>query len=318
MLGRAATLRAPQPSRNAWGLSRLAFAGLTAVFVFFVGAGSLVSVSAQSLPGDALYPAKQASEKFSLSFASNSAVERELKERYLDRRTDEIRQLIAQGRAEEVVFRGTLTSIENGRWIVDDIVVLIPDDMDIPDELSHGVKLEIVGEVQPEGWVEAEQVIVKVYKLDGEVKRIEADTWLVDDLEISITDLSLIENGVQVGDKVLVLVSLEEDEGVTALAIIKGIRVEDDKDDRGSQSDDGSIFDEFDEDDPFQDQEDDNEGDDALEDGGEEDSEGDSSDDGDEDTGDEAGGGDEEDESEEDEDPEDDESEEDEEDDPDD
>ena len=300
MLGRAADLREHKPSRSAWGLSRLAFAGLTAVFVFFVGAGSLVSVSAQSLPGDTLYPAKQASENFSLSFAPNASVQRELKERYLARRTDEIRQLIAQGRAEEVVFRGMLTSIENGRWMVDDIVVLIPDDMDIPDELSHGVKLEVVGEVQPEGWVEAEHVTVKVYKLDGEVKRIEADTWFVGDLKISITDLSLIENGVQVGDKVLVLVNLEEDEGVTALAIIKGIRIEGDQ---GSRSDDGSIFDEFDEDDPFQEQEDESDGDEVLEDGGEEAPESESPDD-DEDKGDEPGGGEEHDEPEEEEDPE--------------
>jgi hypothetical protein len=136
--------------------------------------------------------------------------------------------------------------------MVDDIVVIIPDDMDIPDELSHGVKLEVVGEVQSECWVEAKHVTVKVYKLDGEVKRIEAVTWFVGDLKISITDLCLIENGVQVGDKVLVLVSLEENEEVTALAIIKGIRVEDDKDDRGSRSDDSATDDKFDEDDPFQ------------------------------------------------------------------
>jgi len=286
MLGRAAGLRASIPSRSTWGLSRLAYAGLTAAFVFFVGAGSLISVSAQSLPGDVLYPAKQASEKFSLNLAANPTAQRELKERFLDRRTDEIRRLIAQGRTEEVVFRGTVTAIEDDRWVVDDIVVLIPNDLDVPDELSRGVKLEITGTVQPEGWVEAGRVTVKVYKLDGEVLRIGTDTWLIGDVEISITGLSLIENGVQVGDRVLALVSLEENEGVTALAIIKGINVEDVKEEQGIHFDDGSPFDDFDEDDPIH--EDESDGDDALEDGGEEGSESDSSDDDEGDKGDEA------------------------------
>ncbi len=264
LLGRAADLRTSRPPRSTWGFSRLALAGLTAIFVIVVAAGRLISVSAQSLPGDVLYPAKQASEKFNLSVAANALKQRELTERYLDRRIDEIQQLFAKGRIEEVKFQGNLTSIEDGRWIVDDIVVLILDDLDIPDELSHGVKLEIIGTVQPEGWVEAERVTVKVYKLDGLVKRIGADTWLVGDKEISITDLSLIENGVQVGDKVLVLVNVGDNEQESALAIIKGIRVEGDHNDLGSRSDEDSSYDEFDEDD-------------VLEELGEEDLEGDSS-----------------------------------------
>ncbi|HEY3058345.1 MAG TPA: DUF5667 domain-containing protein [Chloroflexota bacterium] len=80
-------------ARLAAGLTALSFAGAAAA-----------SASATALPGDTLYPVKQASEAVALQLASTDSARQELLLRQVDMRLDETARLLEQGRDTDVAL----------------------------------------------------------------------------------------------------------------------------------------------------------------------------------------------------------------------
>ena len=76
---------------------RVVAAGLVAVIVLVLGAGSAIAASDDALPGDALYGLKRAVERISLAMHRDSAERAALHLRFAQRRLDEIQLLVAAG-----------------------------------------------------------------------------------------------------------------------------------------------------------------------------------------------------------------------------
>lgn len=152
-LARARALRsAPRPGQAF--LSSLTFAArlaLIVLIVFIAGLG-VVTASAQALPGDALYGLKRAVEQVQLNVApadARAALEQAIEER----RVQETRAVLAQGRTVEVEFTGRVEQMAGERWIIRGFIVLVP--LNLQTGIALGDKVTVFGLAQPEGLIRA-------------------------------------------------------------------------------------------------------------------------------------------------------------------
>ena len=113
-------LRAPQSNRTS-PIRRFAFA-LAAIFIVgFISLGSLTAVSQNSLPGDSLYGVKIFSEGVQRSLFDNDSLE----SGFDQRRIQEIQQLLALGRPEEVAFSGAITTQNGTNWVIASLPITV-------------------------------------------------------------------------------------------------------------------------------------------------------------------------------------------------
>lgn len=221
LLAHAAKLRRPRASRAGFRLPRWAFASLLVLaFLLFSTSGLLVT-SAQSLPGDALYPVKRTFEAWSLELAPGLQVKSALKASYEKRRLDETRSLLRMGRTERVSFEGVLSKRVPGEWTVDEIPVRVSPQTTIQGDIQVGMGLEIEGEVRPDGWIEADHIRLRTFRLSGLVEGIGLEMWTIAGLEVRRTPLTLIDQGIRPGDPVLALVQVDDAGGLSALAVLR-------------------------------------------------------------------------------------------------
>lgn len=216
LLGKAESMRRRRP--RWFGLPKFALASFGAMLFFFMGVGGLFAASANSLPGDALYPLKRSVEALSLSIAPSNSLKRSLQSSYEKRRVAEAERLLSLGRSERVTFEGVVRAMNGDELLVDDFLVRIPVDLALPHPLLVGEGVEVSGEVQPDGWIRADGLILKAFQLQGRLERIVGDEWLIDGQRLKATALTLIQPGIQVGDRVIALVRVED--GWVAQAIL--------------------------------------------------------------------------------------------------
>lgn len=147
-------------SQRFWlaSLRRLAVTFAVFVVLFVTGTG-LVGASSETLPGDSLYPVKRTWEGVRLFFAFNARTRQALELEHENERLHELRELFAEGRSEEVDFRGQVTSQAGDEWIVAGVRVLITDETDIRDAgIVAGSPVRVRGVTQGNNTVIAERI----------------------------------------------------------------------------------------------------------------------------------------------------------------
>lgn len=221
VLGMASAMRRRRRLLPLHGFPRLAFAGLAAVLAAFLGMGGLVAASAQSLPGDALYPIKRASESVSLELSGRGATRQSLQADYSQRRSNEVRSLLDMSRSAPVSFQGVVRQQTADSWLVGNIPVSVPKDAQIIGSIEDGVTVEVEGETHG-GDVQARQVRLKAYELDGPVQAITGTHWTVAGTELIADADTIISPGIAVGDTVIVLLEIDDQGHTHARAILRG------------------------------------------------------------------------------------------------
>lgn len=114
-----------RPRPVLWRLPGIAVATVAALLLFVVMSGGAVVVSARSLPGDALYPVKRASERARLFLTFSEAERVRLTAEYQRKRREEARAVIALARTVEVEWQGTISDIRPPRWTVGNLAVTV-------------------------------------------------------------------------------------------------------------------------------------------------------------------------------------------------
>lgn len=131
-------LRAPA-HRQASSISRFIYAIAALLIIGVVALGSLTAASQTSLPGDTLYSVKTFSEGLQRSLLDSDALEANFNQR----RIQEIQQLLALGRAEDVTFSGTI-DFQNGIiWTIASLPITVPTDIPNAAALHVGDKVEV-------------------------------------------------------------------------------------------------------------------------------------------------------------------------------
>lgn len=117
-------LRAPPPRRTSV-VRRVVYAMAAILIIGFISVGGLATVSQNSLPGDALYGAKTFTEGLQKSLFDSD----DLEASFNQRRIQEIQQLLALGRSQEVAFNGMITSQTGSNWVIASLSIVVPNDV---------------------------------------------------------------------------------------------------------------------------------------------------------------------------------------------
>jgi hypothetical protein len=215
--------RASRKGRFAWlgRRSRLAFASLILGLLFLLSWQGLVVASARSLPGDALYPVKRVAEDINLSILPENETRRVVEARFEQRRVEEVKNLLALGRSTGVRFSGVVESQASDHWMVDDVLVQIGAESTITGSIEPGMVVEVSGQTDRQGWVEAVSIRLHSYQFVGEVEEIQEGAWLISGIELLVPRGSQIDPGVRVGDQVIVLVQVDQNTPLRARAILR-------------------------------------------------------------------------------------------------
>lgn len=124
----------------------LPLAGL-ALFLFLLTA-VLLPVSAQTVPGDALYTTKRLIEDIRLSLTSSADGKLQLIDQYNQERIAEIKILLAEGRQENVSFRGPIEAVGEQSWIIASLTTQLADDVIIEGAPEIGLIAIVTGQTK--------------------------------------------------------------------------------------------------------------------------------------------------------------------------
>lgn len=225
LLVEAQRRRALEPRRSplfAWlsNFRAVTVSAVILVVVLTLGITGLSSLNA--LPGDPFYPMKLAAETFTLSLPVKASVRLAWQDSYDLRRRQEVEGLIGRHSEVEVHFTGHLTKSEDGRWMVDEIPLVVTDDRIALLEKYNGRFVYVVADLLPDGQAYLEGIDTRLYEITGEVRAFDGTSLRVDDVTLLVTNDTLIDMPPTVGDAVTVTSMRTGDGGLLALWIGKG------------------------------------------------------------------------------------------------
>ncbi len=209
--------------RASFSLGRLALNALAALLLVIVtlGLGGLASV--QALPGDSLYPVKQALERAQLALSSGAQNRLTLEEQFDSRHAAEVEQLIVRGSSGQMVsFAGVLTlGAVDGFWVAGIPLQLSPDLLASAFNLM-GAYVELDGTLLPDGHVQVSQMQLRLFNLQGRLQQTSASTWLVDGVRVEIAPQTQILGQPQAGQRVDLTAIRLSDGQFLALSVVLG------------------------------------------------------------------------------------------------
>jgi len=222
MLAHAGELRSKKKTFFLSGaFPRLALASLAVVLVFFLSFNGLATVSAKALPGDGLYPVKLAAENISLRLAPSGEARQQLADDYQQRRTEEVRSLLASGLMRNISLEGVIDEVSPEQLIVQGIPVRLNADTEVSGEMIPGRLVKLEGTTQPGGWVDAARLKLRFYVYYGDVISIDPESWNIGGTLFTTLEGTHIDPALKVGDQVLVLVYVGDDGTLYSQAILR-------------------------------------------------------------------------------------------------
>jgi hypothetical protein len=200
ILGHAARLRSEKNSKiSLFRLPASVFTALLIALVLLLGSRELVVVSAESLPGDSLYPIKRAVQDIRVRLAPNLEAQHEIEAQYRKQRNDEVLALIDRGLTRKVSFEGIVEMMLPAKWMVGGIPVRLTDETIVIGDIRFGSMIEVEGSTTEDGWVEAHELHLREFKYIGQVETIEKNFWIISGTEFELTSITQIDSSIQIG-----------------------------------------------------------------------------------------------------------------------
>ncbi len=217
----AASLNKKTKSKFSWVvLRRAALVALVILVAFGVSWNGLLVASAKSLPGDVLYPVKRVSERVNLRLVPTREEKHPYESDFNHRRAEELELLLTLGRMEYVSYEGTVNEITSDRWVVGGFSVFITPETIFIGEPKLGQFVEVEGQTQPGGWVNAQEIHLRYFQLAGKVEQIEQGFWKISGTQLELARNVQLDPGLRIHDQALVLVQSNDDGTLIALAIM--------------------------------------------------------------------------------------------------
>ncbi len=137
------------------------FAFTVAILALFIVSGLGVNlVSANALPGDALYPAKRFFEKARLTFTVDPQTRVQVERQLQERRREEVRTVLEMQRQVEVEFSGELTAFDSATWTVGGFTLQLNARTEIQGAPQIGAMVSVRAVVGKDGTLQAESLVV--------------------------------------------------------------------------------------------------------------------------------------------------------------
>jgi hypothetical protein len=217
VLSRAAELRRRlAPRRRPSPLPRMAFVGAALFLLFIFGGAGLVAASAETLPGDDLYPIKLAVEQVQLRTALSTSTRLSLASSFEMRRIEEIKRLLLLHRVAPVQFDGRLDQISGDLYTVEGVPVMASPATQLASDLRPGDFVSVAGDTHSAGWVLAASILRAGQQFVGVVDAMGAENWTVSGSSVRLAPDSQIDSGIALGDRVTVQLHSEDGRMVAA------------------------------------------------------------------------------------------------------
>jgi len=217
----AAAGKRPSPARlPVWRPLRTLVTSLALLAVVAVSLLGTGLASAQSLPGDTLYPVKRVVENTRLAFTSTSLDRLKLEESFDQQRTREAALLVEDKRNEAVSFHGLLEQSADGSWQVGGLIIY-PKDQGLSWDGLSGAQVEVIGRTRPDG-VEVEELRLRLFHLGGEIEQTNSTEWLVSGVPVDISPATRISGEALVASPVTITAVQLQADRFLALSIQVG------------------------------------------------------------------------------------------------
>lgn len=195
----------PRPASAVHSVLRLALTIL--LLVVFIGGGTTLVASAQSLPGDTLYPLKLSTERLRLFIARQPQQRLDLERQFDEQRMAELQAL--QQRSSQtgalpeslLNFAGPLVALNLSEWQVGWVRVLLDDQTQIIGEIRQGVVVDVQGLLQSDASVLARRIQARQFDISGRLQSITTEGWLVDGILVTLNESTLYQGQVGVGSR---------------------------------------------------------------------------------------------------------------------
>ncbi len=188
-LSAAAARRPARQARRVFGLPFRSLGSLVpTLIVLLVLVSSLFVtglVSAESLPGDGLYPVKIAVEQTCLRLTTGVASRLSLEETFDQRRVVEVADLLERGQVRSVSFAGFLSRPEIDMYRVAGIPVTFSASMDTPIVSLVGTYVEVNGKTGT-GQVDVSQMQLRLFHVTGKIEAMNPQLWQVNGVPVKI------------------------------------------------------------------------------------------------------------------------------------
>ncbi len=207
-------------ARKGWFWMPARALGTLALILLAVFASLFVTglASAESLPGQPLYPVKRAVEQAQLALTTSQTGRLLLEERFDQRRVGEARQLIDTRQSQAVDFAGFMVYDELNGCQVADIRLQLTAEQEILAQTLNGAYVEVRGNLQPDGLLAVDSLSLRLFRISGELLEMQPEAWVVDGIRISLASLTQIVGQPVPGDSVSVTAIRLADERFLALS----------------------------------------------------------------------------------------------------
>jgi hypothetical protein len=142
--------------RPAWNLLAVGLAVLVLVF-----GGVAAVASADSLPGDLLYPVKLASQRVQLALAFEPTDRQLLEDQFSAQQRSDVHAVLKRGRQVTVEFEGRLDQMAGDLWMVGGLPVTIQDTTVIVGQMYPGAMVSVEGGLTGSGLLLATRVALE-------------------------------------------------------------------------------------------------------------------------------------------------------------
>ena len=127
------------------------------VMVLVFGTGGIIA-SANTLPGDTLYPVKRATENVQRLLTINPAARQRLEQDLIERRRAEVQDVLEAGRTVALDFTGPVEFIQDGIWQIDGLTVRVTSFATILGQPQVGDWVHVQGQTTGDELIEAHTI----------------------------------------------------------------------------------------------------------------------------------------------------------------
>jgi hypothetical protein len=129
------------------------------LMILIVSSSLAITASAESLPGQALYPLKRSLEETRLTFTFDETLRQNLQREFSERRRSEVKSLLLLRQPETVEFEGTVEQVNDDLLQVGGLPVGLTGETAVVGQLRVGQAVFVRGQVRADGQLVALRIV---------------------------------------------------------------------------------------------------------------------------------------------------------------
>lgn len=202
-------------------LPRFKLAGAFAAIAIIVFAGIFGTglASAETVPGETLYPVKRVVEQAQLVLTTNQSTRLDLEREFDRRRVSEAEELEQEGRTEPVTVAGPLEELDDQSWSVGGVKLNLTPDQEALARTLIGSYIEVKGKIRGEEGIEVENLELRLFTFTGTLEEISGKEWKVSGVKVLVMDSTQVSGTPRIGRRVELTTLHYDEDSFLALTV---------------------------------------------------------------------------------------------------